>query len=234
MKIKEMEYGKERKTELLCKDKYKNYNYYVLNLGTHPTAYIEIPKEDKLYGKSYDEIYRIGCDIDVNGGLTYSNNELMGISSDNWFIGWDYAHCGDYCGYEETMPESIRTYGKKWTTKEIIEECKNAIDQIVEFEESLEEENKEIENYITELESMFELSELEEHSRNILKVGIYIKQLQQENQELKMESEKLTQLWLDRKEKRRKAIEYLEQPYRDNFDYSKAELLNILQNGSDE
>ena len=132
------------------------------------------------------------------------------------------------------MPESIRTYGKKWTTKEIIEECKNAIDQIVEFEESLEEENKEIENYITELESMFELSELEEHSRNILKVGIYIKQLQQENQELKMESEKLTQLWLDSQEKRRKAIEYLEQPYRDNFDYSKAELLNILQNGSDE
>ena len=93
---------------------------------------------------------------------------------------------------------------------------------------------EEIENYITELESMFELSELEEHSRNISKVGIYIKQLQQENQELKMESEKLTQLWLDNQEKRRKAIEYLEQPYRDNFDYSKAELLNILQNGSDE
>ena len=93
---------------------------------------------------------------------------------------------------------------------------------------------EEIENYITELESIFELSELEEHSRNILKVGIYIKQLQQENQELKMESEKLTQLWLDSQEKRRKAIEYLEQPYRDNFDYSKAELLNILQNGSDE
>ena len=58
--------------------------------------------------------------------------------------------------------------------------------------------------------------------------------LKQENQELKMESEKLTQLWLDSQEKRRKAIEYLEQPYRDNFDYSKAELLNILQNGSDE
>ena len=26
MKIKEMEYGKEIRTELLCKDKYKNYN----------------------------------------------------------------------------------------------------------------------------------------------------------------------------------------------------------------
>ena len=134
MKIKEMEYGKERRTELLCKCKYKNYNYYVLNLGTHPTAYIEIPKENKLYRKSYDEIYKIGCDIDVHGGLTYSNNELMGVKSENWFIGWDYAHCGDYCGYEECMPESIRTYGKKWTTEEIIEECKNAIDQIIDFE----------------------------------------------------------------------------------------------------
>lgn len=46
--------------------------------------------------------------------------------------------------------------------------------------------NKEqVENYITELESMFELSELEEHSRNILKVGIYINKLQQENKQLK-------------------------------------------------
>ena len=50
---------------------------------------------------------------------------------------------------------------------------------------------EEIENYISELESMFELSELEEHSRNILKVGIYIKQLQQENQELKKQIEYL-------------------------------------------
>lgn len=50
---------------------------------------------------------------------------------------------------------------------------------------------EEIENYITELESMFELSELEEHSRNILKVGIYIKQLQEENKQLKEEKRKV-------------------------------------------
>ncbi len=146
MKIKEMEYGKEGRTELLCKNRYKNYNYYVLNLGTYPTAYIEIPKENKLYRKSYDEIYKIGCDIDVHGGLTYSDNELMGVKSENWFIGWDYAHYDDYCGYEECMPESIRTYGKKWTTEEIIEECKNAIDQIIDFEsKEIIEEPKKIE-----------------------------------------------------------------------------------------
>lgn len=53
---------------------------------------------------------------------------------------------------------------------------------------------EEIENYISELESMFELSELEEHGRNILKVGIYIKQLQQENQELKDNWSKIKQI----------------------------------------
>lgn len=46
--------------------------------------------------------------------------------------------------------------------------------------------------------------------------------------ELQIENEKLTNLWLDSQEKRRNAIKYLKQPYRDNFDYSKAELLEIL------
>lgn len=48
-----------------------------MSLGTHPTAYIEIPKTNNLFGKSYDEIYDIGIDIDVHGGLTYSNDTLL-------------------------------------------------------------------------------------------------------------------------------------------------------------
>jgi regulator of replication initiation timing len=57
---------------------------------------------------------------------------------------------------------------------------------------------------------------------------LYITNLQQENEELKVENEKLTQLWLSSQEKRRKAIKYLKQPYRDNFDYSKSKLMEIL------
>ena len=94
-KIKPMIYQTERKMELLHTDKYKNYKYYILNLGTHPTAYIAIPKGHKLYEQSYNDIYNI-CDIDVNGGLTYSSHNLMGIDSKDWFIGWDYAHAYDY------------------------------------------------------------------------------------------------------------------------------------------
>ena len=135
-KIKPMIYQKDRKMELLHKGEYKGYNFYILNLGTHPTAYIEIPKEHKLYGKDYNEIYEMGYDIDVHGGLTYSDDELMCVKSENWFIGWDYAHCDDYAGYyEEDFLRHLSEMRKlkKWTTEEIIEECKSAINQISEI-----------------------------------------------------------------------------------------------------
>jgi hypothetical protein len=128
-KIKPMIYQTDRKIELLHSDKYKEYKYYILNLGTHPTAYIEIPKGNVLYEKDYNEIYDKGYDIDVHGGLTYSRNELMGIKSENWFIGWDYAHYSDYMPFYDEFSISL----KKWTTEEIIEECKNVIEQIIEI-----------------------------------------------------------------------------------------------------
>jgi len=139
MEIKPMIYQKDRKIELLHKDNYKGYNYYILNLGTHPTAYVEIPKGHLLHGMDYNEIYDKGYGIDVHGGLTYSDNELMMIPSENWFIEWDYAHCYDYAGYYDAIKDSVLIEGtKRWTTEEIIKECKSAIDQII----SIEKENK--------------------------------------------------------------------------------------------
>lgn len=128
--IKPMIYQKERKIELLYDAPYRNYHFYILNLGTHPTAYVEIPKNHKFYGINYNDI----DNIIVHGGLTYSADHLF-VAKDKeiqgWFIGWDYAHWNDYLGYEENFPAYIRTYGKKWTTNEIIEECKNVINQII-------------------------------------------------------------------------------------------------------
>lgn len=117
--IKKMEYQEHGKMELLHDDIYKDYHYYILNLGTHPTAYVEIPEGHKLWGVEYSNIK----DIDVHGGLTYSSKQLMHIKSNNWFIGWDYAHWNDYMvGINE---------GKKWTTEEIIEDCKSVIEQVI-------------------------------------------------------------------------------------------------------
>ncbi len=131
MEAKQMIYSAGRKNELLDAGTCCNYNYYILNLGTHPTAYVEIPFSHSWYGKDYDEI-----NIVVHGGLTYSNDRLF-ISETNelkgWFIGWDYDHYDDYAGYEEMIPKEFRNGGKKWTTEEIQKDVYAVCKQIEEL-----------------------------------------------------------------------------------------------------
>ena len=49
--MKEMEYCKDRKIEVLDTGYCLGLLYYILNLGTHPTAYIKIPKEISIMAK---------------------------------------------------------------------------------------------------------------------------------------------------------------------------------------
>lgn len=126
--MKEMKYGAKETREVLDTGYCLGLLYYIMNLGTHPTAYIKIPKNNKYYGK---DIYDV--DIEVHGGVTFSNDHLWidkNQKLDGWFIGWDYAHYGDYGGYEELLPKEFRAGGKKWTTKEIFAEVKEACYQI--------------------------------------------------------------------------------------------------------
>lgn len=130
--MKKMIYKTNSNNKLLYSGKCMGYNYYILNLGTHPTAYVEVPKDHKYYLKNCDEI-----DIDVHGGLTYSNNYLIveGEKITNcWFIGWDYAHFGDFIGYELNYPIKFRTNGKKWTTKEIQKDVYEVCKQLIKVE----------------------------------------------------------------------------------------------------
>lgn len=129
-KMKKMVYQEDRKIELLYQGEYKGYKFYILNLGTHPTAYIEIPKDNNLFKKNYDSI-----DLYVHGGLTYSDSVLFISENEKaegeWFIGWDYAHWNDYMPYYDEMNFNSRHNNfKKWTTEEIKQECENAIDEL--------------------------------------------------------------------------------------------------------
>lgn len=124
VEYKQMEYQKERKEEVLCEGKYKNFQFYILNLGTHPTAYVEIPRESFLFGKGYQKI-----DIEVHGGLTFADSSLIGNKNDSWFIGWDYAHCTDYTGYD--IDFEFNRSAKKWTTEEIFEDVVSVIEQLI-------------------------------------------------------------------------------------------------------
>lgn len=121
--MKQMEYSAEPKREVLDTGYCLGLLYYIMNLGTHPTAYIKVP--DNL---NINEI-----DLNVNGGCTYDGNGIC-ISEnekiEGHFIGWDYAHYRDYMGIEEMLPVNLRTGGKKWTTEEIFKEVKEACYQV--------------------------------------------------------------------------------------------------------
>lgn len=139
--FEEMEYMNTHKVEL-CKvlnfDEYKGYYYYILNLSIHPCAYVVLNKDDKLFGKSCDEIERLNV-IYCHGGFTYSENTLyskkyayVSEHEDKWVIGWDYGHYKDWSGlYSDDMNKQLGNH--KWTTSEIQIEVREVIDQIIEY-----------------------------------------------------------------------------------------------------
>jgi hypothetical protein len=122
--MKEMIYSPKRLNppERLADGNYKGFDYYVLNLGTHPCAYVDVT-DTKLNHIQYNDI-----DIECHGGLTYSRGFLITVDKEGWFIGWDYAHFNDFSG-----DGLFSRYGKKWTTQEMVNECKRVIDQIDEL-----------------------------------------------------------------------------------------------------
>ncbi len=84
--MKEMIYSAKRTNKILDTGFCFGLLYYILSLGTHPTAYIRLPKKHKLYGKGLEEV---GTDIDVHFGITYSENGLYveDQTIKGWFIG---------------------------------------------------------------------------------------------------------------------------------------------------
>lgn len=131
VKVIEMEYQNKLLNPpiQLTNGTYQGHNYYVFNMGTHPCAYIELPKESKYYNVDFDYI-----PIYCHGGLSYSAGFLYTVSTieeERYFIGWDYGHYGDFLGFDT---DTLLFSGKKWTTMEIIDECIDVIRQLVKLE----------------------------------------------------------------------------------------------------
>ena len=114
IKLSDMKYIKTKKIIKLADGKINGYRCIVLNLGSHPVAYIGVTKDSLLYNVEYDDL---GF-IDVHGGLTYSEEgDGKYLPKDYYWFGWDYAHAGDY------FNNNFYKGDKRWTTEEIIEEC---------------------------------------------------------------------------------------------------------------
>lgn len=126
-----MNYYKERihPSEVLCIGKYKRYDFFILNMGTHPTAYVRVPKTHPFFGKFYDH-----CNPPhgfSGGPFTFADsssnfaNFLDKPIPNGWYLGWDYAHSGDFIGCSSLE-------GRKYTTEEIIADCKDVINYLLE------------------------------------------------------------------------------------------------------
>ena len=69
-------------------------------------------------------------DIKCHGGLTFSGIPRLkrtSSSDDEWWIGWDYAHCGDMY-WNPKHPFNLD--GHKYTTKELFNDVKDVILQL--------------------------------------------------------------------------------------------------------
>lgn len=122
--------------EILAAGSYFGVPYYVCSLGNHPVCYIEVSGVDGLYGESWNSeaVHRI-CKVEPHGGFSWSDYDAPALQpylndESKWFLGWDYAHCGDYSAFEELMPEECRRGGRKWTTAEMVAETKRVISGI--------------------------------------------------------------------------------------------------------
>ena len=94
--IQEMRYTTEKTREIIAKGETLGFEWYVVSYGTHPCCYIKIPEGHDYFGLDYDDIndlfdYPVHC----HGGLTFSDDHLLDLEK-GWYIGWDYAHLGDY------------------------------------------------------------------------------------------------------------------------------------------
>ena len=119
---------------ILASGEHRGVRFYICSInGTHPTAYLRIPRGKPLHGAGYDYADEF---IKVHYGFTYASDNLLGVENDDeaWFLGWDYAHYGDFAGYYLRYPDDyLATHNHRWTTDEIIGECEKACDEMADL-----------------------------------------------------------------------------------------------------
>ena len=123
-RMKEMKYQRDEIKEILYSGEYLGRKFVILNLGTHPTAYVELKPKELEKSENYSDY-----DLEVHYGFTYLDKAHWDNEDTLTYIGWDYAHCGDYSGIY-TDNDGAWVYNlKRWTTQEIFDEVKYVIRQ---------------------------------------------------------------------------------------------------------
>ena len=124
----------ERKTntlkefEILDSGVYKDIKYVILSFYTHPCAYIENILNVKSY---YDKKLK---KAPVHKKFTYLGKVYWDKNDKGEYLGWDYAHNGDYNGADDISEVNDKRFdltGKKYTTSEVLKDVYKVIDWII-------------------------------------------------------------------------------------------------------
>ena len=125
---KEITYGE--KPYIAYDDIIGGRQVFIIYMGSHPCAYVE--SKIDYYGERQDFTELVHWGWTFFNTLLHWKNELPGYNEEKmkkYYIGWDYGHFGDYAAYKDS------NFGdKKWTTDEIIEEIKRAVEWLNEKE----------------------------------------------------------------------------------------------------
>ena len=109
----------------------------VINIrGSHPCGYVNVPESFlKKFGTpdlDYDMWFADGA----HGGFTYASRELetKNFLSNGFWLGWDYAHLGDYICFVNSItgkPESYKhEYDHEYTTEEVIKDAHSVVETL--------------------------------------------------------------------------------------------------------
>lgn len=129
--MKSMIYTTHQERNVLAEGAHEGYNYIIFSLGTHPTAYVQVPDDHpSLEGLDvYDMDYSDFDWIEVHGGITWAEPNLPQYESEGFWVGWDYNHYQDFAEFYLRVP-GFNPILTKWTTEEIFEHVKDVIAQL--------------------------------------------------------------------------------------------------------
>jgi hypothetical protein len=103
--------------------------YTIVDTGSHACAYVGVPDTHPFSGMTDETI-----PLEVHGGITYKSYNVRRFPYPNlMWIGWDYAHHGDYTGYTSKLG-IVGSDNTKHTFEMVHVDVMDAIKQIIKFD----------------------------------------------------------------------------------------------------
>ena len=119
---------------LIASGKISGVPFWIINCYSHPCSYIDVSVlKDYTFIRSDNlDSYYSDNDVNCHGGCTFAEHRQTFLDPDNPgqtktvegdILGWDYAHTGDYCKFEQDLFLS----GHKYTLQELCFEVAGVI-----------------------------------------------------------------------------------------------------------